>query len=307
MNMFGIVLSFLLFQAISLNANPVGTASFEELRSLCVRETGFDFCGLSCDAKTNAVGFSERDLRARLFAGVSHYEFRLEFQNLLQLLDCAAIENNRREFLAIAAQIGVMLERQRGKAQEENDKWLLLHRCMERILYEMARVSESGFPLDAGDLDQILPERLFVPSPKKIHRRTYYLLVGFRKLLIIGQKIRQFRVGQGCFPRTVEEMNLPEDFLRLENGMSLHYLTDDRAWHLWYGGTRCDEKNMAFNVYVPTLKVDELSKWPFGGCPNYSSDYSRKRILAYRDGAVLNSSSDLWRCELINGKFIRKK
>lgn len=305
--MFGVVLSFLLFQDATLKTNPSDVVSYGEFRALCVRETGFDFCGLLSEAKTNAVGFSERDLRTRLSAGVSHYRFRLEFQNLLESLDCAAKESNRKKFFGIAAQIGVMLERQRGKAQEENEKWLLLYGCMERILYEMARVGESDFPLAAGDWDLLLPERLFVTPPKKIHRRTYYLLVGFRKLLIIGQKIRQFRVDHGCFPRTVEEMSLPEDFLRLENGTSLHYLTDGTAWHLWYGGIRCDEKSMTFNVYIPTLKVDELSKWPFGGCPNYSSDYSRKRIYAYRDGGVLNSQSDLWRCELVNGKFIRKQ
>lgn len=307
MNMFGVVLSFLLFQDMTLKTKPNDVVSYGEFRALCVRETGFDFCGLLCEVKTNAVGFSERDLRARLSAGVSHYRFRLEFQNLLESLDRFARENNRNEFLGIAVQIGVMLERQRENAQEENERWLLLYGCMERILYEMARVSESGFPLAAGDLDLLLPECLFVPPPKKIHRRTYYLLLGFRRLFIIGQKIRQFRVGHGRFPHTVEEMCLPEDFLRLENGTSLHYLTDGTAWHLWYGGIRCDEKSMTFNVYIPTLKVDELSKWPFGGCPNYSSDYSRKRIYAYCDGGVLNSQSNLWRCELINGKFIRKQ
>lgn len=305
--MFGVVLSFLLFQDISLKANPNDVVSFGELRALCVRETGFDFCGLSCGPKTNAVGFSERDLRTRLSAGVSHYGFRLEFQSLLEALDRAAGGNDRKEFLRIAAQIGATLERLSEKAKDENEKWLLLYGCMERTLYEMARVGESGFPFDADGLDRILPERLIVPPPKKIHRRAYCLLVGFRRLLIVGQRVRQYRIDHGCFPRTIEDMGLPEDLLRLEGGMGLHYLTDGRAWHLWYGGTRCDAKAILFNVYIPTLKVDELSKWPFGGCPNYSSDYSRKRVHAYRDGGVLNALSDLWRCELINGKFIRKQ
>lgn len=304
--MFGLVLAVLLFQDISLEANPDDVVSFGEFRALCVRETGFDFCGLSCEPKTNAVGFSERDLCARLSAGVSHYEVRLEFQNLLESLDRSVRENDRKKFLGFAAQIGAMLERLREKAKGENEKWLLLYGCLERVLYEMARVGESDFSFDAGDLDLILPERLFVPPPKKIHRRTYYLLLGFRRLLIVEQKIRQYRVDHGRFPRTVEEMELSENLLRLEDGMCLHYLTDGRAWHVWYGGRRCDEKNMLFNVYIPTLKVDELSKWPFGGCPNYSSDYSRKRVHAYRDGGVLNSQSDWWRCELVNGKFCRK-
>lgn len=304
--MFRLVLSLLLLQDVAFGSGLRETVTLDELRTLCVRETRFDFCGLSCEANTNAVGCSGRDLRARLSAGVSHYGFRQEFQGLLEALDISIRGNDRKKFLFVAAKICSMLELQREKAQTANEMWLLLYKCMERVLYEMARMSESGFLLDAGDLEQLLPERLFVPPPKRIHRGTYYLLRGFKRLLIVGMKVRQHRIEHGSFPGMVQEMRLSEDFLRLENGMSLHYRTDGRVWHLWYGGPMCGEKDMLFNVYIPTLKVDELSKWPFGGCPNYSSDYSWKRVQAYRDGGVLNSQSDLWRCELVNGRFCRK-
>lgn len=304
--MFGLVLSFLLLQDIAFGIGPSETVTLDELRALCVRETGFDFCGLSCEVNTNAVGFSDRDLRARLSAGVSHYGFRQEFQGLLEALDISIRGNDRKKFLLASAEICSVLELQREKAQTGNEMRLLLYKCMERVLYEMARVSESGFLLDADDLDQLLPERLFVPPSKRIHRGAYYLLRGFKRLLVVGLKIRQHRITHGFFPRMIKEMCLSEDFLRLENGMSLHYRTDGRTWHLWYGGPMCGERDMLFNVYIPTLKIEELSKWPFGGCPNYSSDYSRKRVHAYRDGGVLNSQSDLWRCELVNGKFCRK-
>lgn len=305
--MLGIVMSLFLFQTISLETNRDNAVSFDEFRTLCERETGFDFCGLSCIVKTNAIGFSDRDLRARLSAGVSHYWFRQEFQDLLESLDCSTRERDHKKFARIATQICSTLERLKENAKVENGSWLLLYKCIERVLYEMARVSESDFPLEVEDFDRIVPERLLLPPSKRIHQTTYSLIKGFRELLVIGQKIRQYRVENGHLPRTIEELKLSEDLLRTNDGMRLHYLTDGEAWHLWYGGVRCDEKNMMFNTYIPTLKVDELSKWPFGGCPNYSSDYSRKRIAAYRDGDVLNSQSDLWRCELVNGKFRRKQ
>ena len=307
MSVFGLVLLLLLLQDIALGGDLGETVSLDKLRALCVQETSFDFCGLSSEANTNAVGFSERDLRARLSAGVSHYGFRQEFQGLMEALDCSAGGNDRKKFLCVAAQICAMLELLQEKAQTENGMWLLLYKCMERVAYEIARVSESGFRLDPGDLDLLLPERLFVPPTKNIHRGTYYLLRGFRKLLVVGLAVQQYRIDHGAFPVKIKEMSLPDDLLRLENGMRLHYRTDGMAWHLWYGGPRCGERDMMFNVFIPTLKVDELSKWPFGGCPNYSSDYSRKRVHAYRDGGVLNGKSDLWRCELVNGKFRRKQ
>lgn len=277
--------------------------TLDELRALCVRETNFDFCGSGWPADTNAVGHTERELRALLSCGAAHYGFRLEFQRRLEALDRAILAKDRDAIPLRAADVRSLMESLTDRAKGENGRWLLLYRCLERASYEMARVDEAATWDDAALLDLLLPDRLFVPPPKRIHRASYHLLRGFRRLLVVGALIRRYQRDRGILPQRMEDMALPSGFMRLESGMRLHYEAEGNTWHLYYA--RAEREAGAFNVYVPTLSVGDLAKWPCWGSPNYSSDFSRKRRFAYCRGDVLNAASDVWACRLENGRFVK--
>lgn len=292
---------------LSLCVGNLGTphdVTLGELRALCVRETKFDFCGSGGLMVTNAVGYTDRELRALLSCGNAHYRFRCEFQNSLESLDLAVQKRDRNELPRRAADVRNLLESLTDRARGENDIWLLLYICLERVSYEMARIGEMAEADEVKMLELVLPERLFVPPPKRIHRASYHLHRGFRRLLFVGALIRQHQRICGVVPSRLDEFALPDGFKWLGNGMSLHYVVEGDRWHLYYAGKSRDV-GMSFNVYIPTLKVGDLAKWPCWGFPNYSSDYSRKRYLAYGKGSVLNAASALFACRLENGRFVK--
>ena len=278
-------------------------ADFEALKSLCVRETAFDYCGLDAIVNSNMVGHSDRELRALLTANCAYYDFRDRFQNALE--DAERV-HCRLEVLASkpeAKNIRTMLCALREAAKVDNSIWLLLNNGIERVQYMMGRLISKN-SLEEEMISEILPEEVFIPPVKKIHNDYYQNIRMFRNLLVVSCRIRHFFAHNGRLPINLSEINVTKGLFGIKDSMRLSYAVRKNEWQLRYIGPNVRQEILRFNVYIPTLRMGDLQKWPYAGCVSYSYDYEYKRKVLYTLGGLYEHDS-IWKCRFQNGRIVR--
>lgn len=99
--------------------NALYSEDISTLRELCIRETAFDYCGLYPDIKTNEVGHTDRELKALLMGNCAYYDFRYEFQDMLESVERYAMQTNylmvQTSFRHLSSRLLELTKKSRGK------------------------------------------------------------------------------------------------------------------------------------------------------------------------------------------------
>lgn len=162
----------------------------------------------------------------------------------------------------------------------------------------------AGEIIEENDFVLLFSNELMVTPVDRIQKDYYTNICNFRDLLLIAIRIRTFAKQNYCIPNQLSSIDTKSDILGVSHSMHIDYIAHGDEWQLRYAGPRINQSVIRFNVYIPSLKMSELNKWPYSGCINYSSDFERKRKTLYMRGKLYENDS-IWSCEFVNGKIVK--